>query len=131
VATTASSSSSTARANRDKERKPPTRSITGGDDLRIAAREQLTERRSPPARAKSADGDLLVMDLGQRNGDESKYLDEREARRQVREDRPQRSKSTDLSTRLRERREARAAERTGNNEPAANTRAETTTDSAA
>lgn len=92
---------------REQPRKPPSRSKTGGDDLRLLAANRAGEKRHPPVRAKSADQDLLNMDLNRRNKEETKGA----RKRSERDSHPDRTKSTDLTTRLRERREARAAER--------------------
>ncbi|KAL3922375.1 MAG: hypothetical protein SGILL_002237 [Bacillariaceae sp.] len=88
------------------------------------ARERIRDRatRGVPRRTKSADEDLMAMRTSNRSLDSSQgrpdedenyadSLDEREARRLERQNRPTRMSTTDLSTRLKERREARAAER--------------------
>jgi WD40 repeat protein len=87
----------------------------GGGDLTsrsvAAARVQIGDRlRTPPARAKSADNDLLTMDL-KRNQGEIKAQRIGGTRQLDKDAQPDRSRPTDLTTLLRERREARAAER--------------------
>ncbi|KAL3922318.1 MAG: hypothetical protein SGILL_002270 [Bacillariaceae sp.] len=88
------------------------------DETRYSARERIKDRakRSVPRRSKSADEDLMMMRTSNRSllsssnnsGDDS--LDEREARRFERLNRSSET-SQDLTTRLEERRKARAAER--------------------
>jgi hypothetical protein len=80
------------RPSREKERQTPTRSNTG-DDLLLAARDIQREHR-PPERAKSADLAFLGMGLKNRNEEDSKYLQVREARRLERQQRPTRGATT-------------------------------------
>lgn len=102
-----------------EQRHVPRRSNTS-ESLQASARERIRERlqRGIPERAKSAGVDLsgLVLSDSQHgdnlNTDSSaETLDEAETTRLEGQQRPSRVKSTDLSVRLRERREARAAER--------------------
>jgi WD40 repeat protein len=99
------------RHDKEKERQRPTRSSSGGDELRIAESTTRDVRR-PPARSKSAD--LDVMGMATREDDDDSQP-ERPARRLDREQQGKRSRSNDLTTRLRERREARMAERQTSN----------------
>ncbi len=101
---------------RDQNRQPPSRSKTGGDDLELLAANRPGEKQRPPVRAKSADHDLLAMDLWNRNKEETKGTRNRETKRTERDLQPDRTRSTDLNARLRERREARAAEKETNAE---------------
>ena len=89
------------------------------DETRYSARERIKERakRSIPRRTKSADEDLMTMRtssrdlLGSPRQSVDDSVDEREARRLERLNRSSETTSQDLSTRLEERRKARAAER--------------------
>jgi WD40 repeat protein len=76
---------------------------------------QRVERRGIPRRTKSADEDLMTMRGSARNlfansepGESLQRKNELEARRLERQNRPSLFSSTDLGTRLKERREARA-----------------------
>jgi hypothetical protein len=88
---------------------------------KLSTRERIrqrAERRGVPRRSKSVDEDLMTIRSSARNlqenteyGDNLEPKDEIEARRLERQNRPALLASIDLSARLKERREARAAER--------------------
>jgi hypothetical protein len=77
---------------------------------------QRAERRGVPRRTKSADEDMMTMRDSAKNlyselGEKLEPKHELQARRLQRQNRPALLASTDLTTRLKERRNARAAER--------------------